>query len=62
MDVAKLLTRQLRAAARLTVTADEKALIAWWESQVESIGKRAPAWPELPAPEDKISTQHPAAA
>lgn len=49
MNIEKLLKQQLKAAARLAVTADERAFIAWWESQIESIATRAPAAPEMPA-------------
>lgn len=49
VNIEKLLKQQLKAAARLAVTADERAFIAWWESQIESIAARAPAAPEVPA-------------
>lgn len=49
VNIEKLLKQQLKAAARLAVTADERAFIAWWESQIESIATRAPVAPEVPA-------------
>lgn len=46
MNLAKLLKQQLRAAGRLALNEDERALVAWWESQIDSIEARAPKLPE----------------
>jgi hypothetical protein len=52
VSIEKLLKQQLKAAARLAVTADERAFIAWWESQIESIANRAPS---APVPENEAA-------
>jgi hypothetical protein len=58
MDIAKLLSKQLKAADRIVgqTDPDKTAEIAWWQSQIESLAERAPASNKAPEP---VASEHP---
>lgn len=57
MDIAKLLSKQLKAADRIVgqTDPDKTAEIAWWHSQIESLAERAP----VAKPVEAGAVEHP---
>lgn len=55
MDITRNLLMRLAVDATLAITDDERASVAWWESQIKSLSARAPK--PYPKPPDADSAR-----